>query len=205
MQRYSHICKFLCVPVHFFCRWNDNAPVTMVSSILGDKPMSTARRYNRTAKKYIEVPQPDVVLQYNRNMGGVDRFDQNLNHLRISVGGKKWYWQIITWLLDASMQNAWQLHKKAGGSLTALEFRREVVCYLLMEAAAVSRNNSGSGRQTRPGEADLRYDNVGHYPVIRKNQRQVCKFDGCTTRCQVWCEKCNRCVCIYHFKDYHCR
>ena len=54
-------------------RWNDNSAVTLISSCLGDQPMSTASRYSRTAKKYVEVPQPHIINQYNRHMAGVDR------------------------------------------------------------------------------------------------------------------------------------
>ena len=51
-------------------RWNDNAPVTMVSSLLlGNLPERSCSRYNRKAKSYVEVPQPDIVKQYNLSMG----------------------------------------------------------------------------------------------------------------------------------------
>ena len=86
-----------------------NAPVTLISSVLGDQPAATCSRYSRSSKRYIEVPQPHVVKVYNSMMGGVDRMDQNINHLRISIGGKKWYWSIVTWLLDTCVQNSWQL------------------------------------------------------------------------------------------------
>ncbi len=72
-------------------RWNDNSAVTLISSCLGNRPLGTARRYSKEQKKYLEVPQPHVVSEYNKFMYGVDRFDQNNNHLRIAIGGKKWY------------------------------------------------------------------------------------------------------------------
>jgi hypothetical protein len=190
-------------------RWNDNAPVTMVSNILGTEPIATCSRYSRTAKKYVDVPQPDIVRKYNASMGGVDRFDQNNNHLRIRIGGKKWYWTIVTWLLDTSLQNAWQLHKKVGGSLTYLNFRREVVCVVLKAGAEVrKRNTSGSssgsgGKLSTPGAEEIRFDCVGHFVVVRRNIRKTCSLEGCKTKCQTFCEKCNRAVCADHFKEYH--
>jgi hypothetical protein len=36
------------------------------------------------------------VHQYNSKMGGVDRMDQNISHLRVKIGGKKWYYSIVT-------------------------------------------------------------------------------------------------------------
>ncbi len=37
-------------------RWNTNAPVTLISSCLGDQPVGTAKRYNRKEKKYVDIP-----------------------------------------------------------------------------------------------------------------------------------------------------
>jgi hypothetical protein len=87
-------------------------------------------------KKYVEVPQPHVVAQYNKFMFGVDRFDQNNNHLRIAMGGKKWYWPVVTWLLNTSVHNAWHLHKRSGGTMKLLSFKRELVCAIPRSAAA---------------------------------------------------------------------
>ncbi len=71
-------------------RWNDNTAVTLISSsCLGNKPLGTAKRYSREQKKYLEVPRPHVVAEYNEFMFGVDRFDQNTNHLGKAIGGKK--------------------------------------------------------------------------------------------------------------------
>jgi hypothetical protein len=188
-------------------RWNDNAPVTLISSILGDKPMGTAARYNRVQKKYVDVPQPHVVSQYNKYMFGVDRFDQNNNHLRIAVGGKKWYWPIVTWLVDTGVHNAWQLHKKSGGAMSLLVFKRELVCTILRGAAATrSRNSSGNSSTgpfgSRPGDMDIRYDGVAHY-IKKRAQRRRCAMEGCVVKCITYCGKCDRAVCIEDFEQYH--
>lgn len=186
-------------------RWNDNAPVTMISSILGDQPMRTASRYLRSAKKYTDIPQPYIVHQYNTYMGGVDRFDQNNNHTRVTIGGKKWYWSVVTWLLDTSVQNAWQLHKKAGGSMTLLEFKRELVCTTLRTVGnSRSRNSSGSsGRMgQRPGDVNIRFDRLSHL-VEKRPLRRLCAMEGCKVKVATYCDKCDRAVCIDHFKAYH--
>ena len=193
-------------------RWNDNAVVTLASSILGDLPLATAKRFSRKGGqdgKKIEVPQPNIVHQYNNKMYGVDRFDQNLNHLRVSIGGKKWYWSIVTWLLDVTVQNAWQLHKKAGGLHTNLQFREEVAAVLLIKSSmSRSRNSSGEINTgpigSRPGESDIRYDNLSHFIEKRSlNPRRRCALQGCESKIQTYCSKCDRPICIDHFKTYH--
>jgi Transposase IS4 len=181
-------------------RWNDNAAVTLISSCHGDKPLGTAKRWSRKEKKRIDVPQPHVVGQYNRKMIGVDRFDQNTNHLRISIGGKKWYWPVTTWLLDTAMSNAWQLHKKSGGGLTLLEFKREVVCSILRGAAATRGQQLSPGPTgSRPG-GDVRYDGIGHY-VKRRPERRRCHM--CQSKCVTYCGKCDCHLCIDDFQVYH--
>lgn len=184
-------------------RWNDNAAVTLLSSCLGDEPMATCSRYARAAKKYTEVPQPHIIKEYNKNMAGVDRFDQNLNHLRIAIGGKKWYYSVVTWLLDASVQNAWQLHKKAGGQMTLAVFKRDLVCTILRETA--TRRASTGPIGVRPGDADLRYDQLSHFIEKRAPPRKLCAMEGCKARCVTYCDKCKRAICLEDFKAYHTR
>jgi hypothetical protein len=204
-ERGHHETAVLSDQSQIVTRWNDNAPVTLISSCLGDKPMGTAERYSRAQKKRLEVPQPHVVSQYNKKMFGVDRFDQNNNHLRIAVGGKKWYWPVVTWLLDTGMHNAWQLHRKGGGNMKLLNFKREVVCSILRKAASTrSRNSSGKSGPigVRPGDEEVRYDNTGHY-IRRVTLRRTCAMEDCKVKCATSCGKCGRTLCIDHFEEYH--
>jgi hypothetical protein len=190
-------------------RWNDNSAVTLISSCLGDRPLGTAKRYSKEQKKYLEVPQPHVVSEYNKFMYGVDRFDQNNNHLRIAIGGKKWYWPAVTWLLDTGVHNVWQLHKKSGGTMTLLSFKRELVCTILRGAAATRKRNSSGSLQKgplglRPGDMEIRFDNTSHY-IKKRNLRRLCAMVDCKVKCVTYCGKCDRAVCIDHFEEYHTR
>jgi len=60
-------------------RWNDNSVVTMASNCHGIAPLGTAKRWSRSEKKFLDIPQPHVIDRYNRHMGGVDRMDQNIS------------------------------------------------------------------------------------------------------------------------------
>jgi hypothetical protein len=203
-ERGHHETVVLADKSQIVTRWNDNAPVTLISSCHGDQPLGTAKRYNRKEKKYLDIPQPFVVNQYNKFMLGVDRFDQNNNHVRISVGGKKWYWPVVTWLVDTGVHNAWQLHRKGGGMMTLLQFKRDLVCSILREAASTrSRISSGSTGPigARPG-GDLRYDGMHHF-VKKRDSRAVCNMEACKAKVVTYCGKCNRAVCIDHFEEYH--
>ena len=56
-------------------------------------PVMTARRWSNACKAKIQVDQPFLVSQYNKFMGGVDRFDQNIAQYRIHIRCRKWYWR----------------------------------------------------------------------------------------------------------------
>jgi len=45
-------------------------------------------------------------------MGGVDRLDQNIATYRISGRTKKWWWFIFSFLLSATVNNAWLLYRE---------------------------------------------------------------------------------------------
>ena len=100
--------------------------------------------------------------QYNRYIAGGDRFDQNLNHLRVTIGGKKWYWWIVTWLLDTALQNSGQLHKKAGGQMSMLVVR-DVVCTMLRQGATMCSSWTSSGVPRTGPIDDLGYDQLSHF------------------------------------------
>jgi DNA excision repair protein ERCC-6 len=66
-------------------RWNDNSVVTMASNCHCIEPLGTAKRWSRAEKKSVDITQPSMIDQYNRNMGGVDRMDQNISTYRMSI------------------------------------------------------------------------------------------------------------------------
>ena len=49
-----------------------------------------------------------------------------MNKYRIAFQGKKWYWCIFTWMVDAAVQNASILHKKSGGKMLHSTFKEEL-------------------------------------------------------------------------------
>ena len=103
-------------------QWKDNAVVTIESTVNNPDDKGSVSRCSRTEKKRIKVPTPNSIQIYNQNMGGANRMDQNINCYRVGIRGKKWWWCLFTWLLDAALQNAWQLSKLQGADVTQLDF-----------------------------------------------------------------------------------
>ncbi|KAK3881610.1 hypothetical protein Pcinc_011466 [Petrolisthes cinctipes] len=78
-------------------RWHDNSIVTLASNCNGCQPVTKVDRVGTVNKKRqkIKVDCPHVVTMYNQFMGGVDRFDQNVDDQRVSFRGKKWWYPLF--------------------------------------------------------------------------------------------------------------
>lgn len=188
-------------------KWVDNSVVSIASTSLGAYPVSHVYRYSRAAQKRIIVERPCVIMEYNINMCGVDRFDQNVAAYRIAYKGKKWWSSIFTWLIDACLQNAWQLHRKIHPHMAQAQFRREVAIYYCKHYGVKPLSSSATAsvkRRTEEGNVEhtLRYDRTDHLVVKIQNKRR-CDGDNCKSIVRTACSKCNIGLCLPCFKPYH--
>jgi hypothetical protein len=55
-------------------KWQDNKPVTVLSTYHNPKQVTSVKRKNRDGTSSI-IPCPAAVAEYNSIMGGVDHFD----------------------------------------------------------------------------------------------------------------------------------
>ena len=133
-------------------------------------------------------------------MGGTDRMDQNINHSRIAIRGKKWYWPLFTWLVDAAIHNAWRLHHGAGGRLTYVEFRRSFACCILQKGERAK--HVIYRRLAAPGTDVLRFDGMGHL-ILKSTGRGVCRNSFCSSKVSTKCKKCDIYLYVNCFADYH--
>jgi hypothetical protein len=173
--------------------------VTVISNGFGYEPAINVKRYSSAQKKIVNVKCPNAIVQYNKNMGGTDRMDEDVNHYRIEIRSKKWYWPILTWLFDVSMNNAWIQYKNAGHQISNLEFRRSVVGEYLTNFGTAKKT---SGRESR--EINPRFDGSGHLiQMIPNKKRRRCAGSLCNSIVSTFCPKCNVGLCIKCFFNYH--
>ena len=189
----------------------------MLSSFAESQPTHTARRYDKVAKKLLEIPQPNIVKLYNKNMGGVDLADCLLSLYRIPVHSKKYYHKLIFHMTDMTINQAWLLYRKdyesAGISEekrhSLLSFRMSLSESLINAGKGVPKRGRSSSNekeaippnkraqnmcQIRP-QKDVRLDQIGHFPEV-KNPRLYCKAPGYKGRTNVRCIKCNTNLCL---------
>ena len=77
--------------------WKDNRAVYIGSNQYGPHPVTNVSRYVREAKAKQQVPCPNLVKQFNRNIGSVDLLDSIGATHRVSWRKKKWWWPIFSW------------------------------------------------------------------------------------------------------------
>lgn len=183
-------------------QWKDNAVVRMASNTHGVSPTRSARRWSTADKKHITVDMPYSINMYNSFMGGTDQMDRNVAQYRVKIRNNKWWWQVFTHLLSASLSNAWILYRtqvtrdtideadegndnfvcQQLPKLDFLGFIRDIVAtYLLLsnERQNLGRPSASSSQSVlvRNVPESVRFStHVQHYPSSMKQGRcRVCK------------------------------
>ncbi|XP_035455963.2 piggyBac transposable element-derived protein 3-like [Spodoptera frugiperda] len=181
-------------------RWNDNSVVTLLSNEFGVHPVQKARRYSVAAKQKIDIDQPNVVQQYNRFMGGVDRLDANVGVYRIAIRGKKWYMPILMWLIDVAVNNAALLARSYGANVDTLEFRRSIARTLLLKYGNI-RSQPGPRPQVRTNvPVSVRKHSADHI-ILTGQVRKRCAL--CKNKTIKMCRKCNVNLHDKCFAEFH--
>lgn len=171
------------------CSWKDNKVVTMATTF-DSVNLTNCVRWSKEKKSKVNVPQPEMIANYNKGMGGVDLMDQMISVYRSRIRQRKWYWPIFLYLLDVSITNAWFLMRKVCPNdpkcSSLLNFRREL-CKSILELYGTERRRSMSGAVSVSNDA--RYDGYQHMIDAIPNQRRCAE---CGVKAKFICLKCQK-------------
>ena len=121
--------------------WLDNKVVNCVTNYVACNPVSIAQRWSKSNKKQVDVPMWKYFEDYNKQMGGLDLFDQLVSTYRVCIRSKKCCWPSFQWAVNASLANVWNLFRTVQmQKIGMLEFQRELAMTIL---ASFARNNPG--------------------------------------------------------------
>lgn len=67
------------------------------------------------AKARTQDHPPSLVKLYREKARGVDRMDQNIAKYKVKIRAMKWYLSFISYIIDAALNSAWQLHRVLSG------------------------------------------------------------------------------------------
>ena len=76
-------------------RWLDNSSVQLSSSHTAVEPITTIRCWDEKQHKYVDIPCPAIVKEYNEHMGGVDLFHMLMTLYKVDHKSPKWYRQVF--------------------------------------------------------------------------------------------------------------
>jgi len=107
-------------------KYADKKDVYVISTVHDDTTTHIASRGRRP-----EQDRPNAIIDYNKNMGGVDKMNQLLQPYDPCRKTIKWYRKVVIHLLHICMMNAWVLYNKRGGTKKFLQFQQLVIAQMI--------------------------------------------------------------------------
>lgn len=197
-------------------RWIDNSAVHVLSSYAGKEPVSTAQRFSRKEKKFIEIQRPYSIELYNKHMGGVDLMDSLVALYRNDVRNKRWYMRIFYHMLNVTVVNSWILWKwEKYEALDLLEFKSRIATGLIYQGKAEmmkKKRGRPSDESQEPKKKrvshsvpkELRLDGGQHYPKkSTESHANRCRDSQCKSKTRFQCGTCKVPVCPQCMERFH--
>ena len=105
-------------------KWYDIKSVQMALTYCDPDASESVKRWDRSTKKYVQITYPAVVLEYIKNMGGVDLADILISLYRTHVKTKRWYLKVLFHCVEIAKVNGWLLHRRHCDQLGIFKPRR---------------------------------------------------------------------------------
>lgn len=187
-------------------KWADKRDVHILTSMHYNTMVTVKTKHNEDKNK------PGAVVDYNKNMGGVDQSDMLLSSTESVRKTVKWYKKIFFHLLDLSVLNSHIVYKiKTGKNINLLDFQRELVKALIAKYKTVQPRSST--RRAEHGHSPLRLIER-HFPKMYARNPEsnritlkrcvVCSKHMKRKETSYYCPSCQVPLCILDcFEKYH--
>jgi hypothetical protein len=148
-------------------KWTDRREVYMLTTIHTDC-MIQSGKIDRSTNT--QIMKPTCVMEYNKNMGAVDRSDMMISSLECVHKSMKWYRKFFFHLLDITLLNSHAVYNvKTGKNITLAVFQLTLIREILQHYHT-PRPTTKSGRPSS-GDQPLRQKDTSHrlyHPLKRK-------------------------------------
>ena len=205
-------------------RWMDNGVVQLISNHIGKEDGTQAQRWSAKEKKFVTIPRPLMVEEYNMHMGGVDLCDMLMALYRITLRSTKYYMHIVYYCIGLSVINGWLLYRRHCMQL-GIPSKDEMPLITFQSMVANALTHAGKSTHLKRGRPsitpppkkktkthavatpinDVRYDDVGHVPDFEEKQQRCRHFPKGYSA--VRCLKCKVPLCFVRgrncFKNFH--
>lgn len=162
-------------------KWRDKRDVCMLSTFHKNEVKDTGKIDRNTQAP---IKKPACVLDYNINMGAVDRSDMMLSSIECLRKTLKWYKKLFFHLIDISLINAHGLYRTHSGKNISLADFQLTVTRQIIEQHLPPKVHPKGGRRSA-NETPLRLTQR-HFPELvpptekRKNAMRSCRVCGHT-------------------------
>lgn len=172
-------------------KWKDKREVLLISTL---HKLDVEEAVNKRGKKKMK---PTVVIDYNKNMSGVDRSDQMLSYYTTPRKTVRWYLKVFFHFVDICLWNATHLYNQLNRKkLSFIQFRELIVIEFLQQAQ--------ENVKITPGKQ--------HYPK-KQDKRKRCRVCSATKKrtqtffvCEICKDKDGHMIglCVDNcFQEYH--
>lgn len=107
-------------------KWKDKREVLTIST------KHNASFQDVTSKRGIITKKPSTIVDYNKNMSGIDRSDQMIAYYSSPRKSLRWYIKFFFHIMDIAIWNScWLYNKTESTNMNYLQFRNEIARQLL--------------------------------------------------------------------------
>ncbi|XP_062403805.1 piggyBac transposable element-derived protein 4-like [Sardina pilchardus] len=193
-------------------KWHDKRDVHVLSTVSKAVIADSDKMDYMTGQR---KSKPSCVLDYNKHMGAVDRFDMRNSFVECTRKSLKWYKKVFFHLIDCCVHNAQIVYQQATGKVIQPQAFRDNLMRQLLEQYHTPRHASTAGRPSMDHPLRL---TAQHFPsdVLQtdaqgKSTRRHCKVCLHGTRrprqrklTRVFCAPCNTALCATPcFAEFH--
>jgi hypothetical protein len=183
-------------------KWRDRGKksVCVASNMHNPAKKGFVKRTNTHGNK-VNISCPNAIVDYNKYMGGVDKFDQHMASYNIAWKSRRWWMKIWFYLIDAAIVNSYVIYKDTwrkahpGGTkpMAHLVFRSKLADELI-----------GDSKISYP----VQEDENGEHRLIKSTKKNLRRCRYCSTaskpkRSVYECISCNVALCVECFVPYH--
>lgn len=188
-------------------KWMDKREVYMLTTIHDFQMVRTGKQDRRTNQEKVK---PNVVIEYSKFMGGVDKSDMEMSFSESTRKTIKWYRKFFFHLLDICVHNAHVIHQKKTKKSTHLsDFKLEIINSIFQKFGPQKPLTTGRP-STTPSPSRLSGNHfISEIPQTnqaRKPQRRcvVCSSHNIRKDTRYMCQKCDISLCMNEcFENYH--
>lgn len=204
-------------------KWKDRGKkcVLVANTLRTVTDKSTVQRMTKEGVK-VTVDCPRSIDDYNKNMGGVDLFDQLHSCYNLAWKSRRWWLKLFYYFVDASIVNSYILYKTGTSTNCArikpkshLVFRSILANQLIGDFSSKKMHGSwlviGNNKMKKIDgrsvtvENSVRMANVGdHFPTHTTSRRCArCSTEKKPKRSSMACTKCGVALCLPCFAPFH--